>query len=186
MTTSKHRIETVLVVDDDASLRRAATRALERQGRLALTASSHAEALHIFRDEHIDLAVLDLVLRDESGLELLRRLKALRPGLTVVLMSGLFCVSTVVHAYRAGAFDCVEKPFEWAALLHTLEHDLPIESHRNSDIPTLEQWKREYYSRLLAIAGGNVTKAAELAGIRRTSLQRILRQGIRDESPADS
>jgi CheY-like chemotaxis protein len=81
---------TVLVVDDDAGVRRVACRLLESFGLTVRTASSGAEAIAIVEaePEACDAVLLDLTMPEMSGTEAFDRLQAIRPGLPVVLMSG--------------------------------------------------------------------------------------------------
>jgi DNA-binding NtrC family response regulator len=188
VTTTVRNVGTVLVVDDDELFRKSAKRALTTQNRCALTAANPREALEIVEREQVDLVVIDVVLRGSSGIDLLVDLKRGHSDLLAVVMSGLFSTHSLKRAFRAGAYDCVDKPLVWRELLHAVEHGLPmIERPLDGldDIPTPEDNEHNYYNHLVEVYGGNVTKAAEHAGIHRTSLQRIRRRFKRGAKSAD-
>ena len=79
---------TILVVDDDALVRRALGTALERAGHVVLTAENGLEGARLTREEAIDLAVVDIHMPEMDGLELLVQLRATAPALPVIVMSG--------------------------------------------------------------------------------------------------
>lgn len=79
---------TVLLVEDNASVRVLATRALESRGYRVLSCRQAGEALRVFAGEHIDLLLTDVVMPGLDGVGLARKLLATRPALKVLLMSG--------------------------------------------------------------------------------------------------
>src|SRR5687768_13781688 len=107
----------VLVIDDDRSLAQALVGLLETDGHAARHAASSEAALAALRDEPTDLALLDLRLGSESGLDLLPRLIALRPELSVIVVTALSTIDTVVEAMKLGADNFVTKPIDEERLL---------------------------------------------------------------------
>jgi len=101
----------VLVIDDDASLRRTLRTSLEVQGHQAAEARDSAQALELLGRRPFEVALLDLRLAQEQGLDLLPRLLALAPGLQVVIVTAYATIETAVEAMRRGAFDYLPKPF---------------------------------------------------------------------------
>jgi DNA-binding NtrC family response regulator len=174
--TTVGRIGTVLVVDDDALFCKSLKRALMSDNRRALTATRPAEAQEIIGCEHIDLVLIDLVLRGSSGIDLLLDITRDHPAVVVIMMSGLFSKQSVMRAFRAGAYDCVDKPFDVRALLHAVEHGVRVVERDLDEIPTPDEAERDYYNGLIDVCGGNVTQAAEHVGLHRTTLQRIRRR----------
>ncbi len=101
----------LLVVDDEAGLRRTLRLTLESmKQRVAEAASGHA-ALAAVAQERFDLVFLDLRLGRESGLDLLPQLLRSAPGVGVVVMTAFAAIDTAVEAMRRGAFDYLPKPF---------------------------------------------------------------------------
>ncbi|NTU60132.1 MAG: sigma-54-dependent Fis family transcriptional regulator [Deltaproteobacteria bacterium] len=104
--------ERILIVDDEALIRKSLVQVLTRKGFEAEAAGSAAEARRLFKPGDFALALLDLRLPDASGIDLLRELKAAQPDLLVILMTAYGSVETAVEAMRLGAYDYVNKPFK--------------------------------------------------------------------------
>jgi two-component system, NtrC family, response regulator AlgB len=101
----------ILVVDDDASLRRTLRLSLELLGHEAVEARDSAQALDLLHRRAFEVAFLDLRLAQEQGLDLLPRLLQLCPGLQVVVVTAYATIETAVEAMRRGAYDYLPKPF---------------------------------------------------------------------------
>jgi len=107
---------TVLLVDDERSMRELLVSELEEHGWGALAAGDASEALAILAESPVDLVLTDLRMPGPSGTELCKEVVRLRPDVPVVVMSGFGSIDAAVEAIRAGAFDFVTKPFEFDAL----------------------------------------------------------------------
>jgi NtrC-family two-component system response regulator AlgB len=101
----------VLLIDDDHSLRKSIRLALETMGHRVTDAANGAEALDLLAHGLFDVALLDLRLGQEKGLDVLRELLKLAPGLAVVVVTAYATIETAVEAMRRGAFDYLPKPF---------------------------------------------------------------------------
>lgn len=106
----------VLVVDDDAAVREALHLILDEAYAVLDAADAHT-ALATVRAARVDLVVLDLLLPDTDGLEVLQELKALDPALPVLVVTGVKTVRTTVAAMKRGAVDYLTKPFDEDELL---------------------------------------------------------------------
>ena len=113
------RGETVLVVEDEDSLRQLTTRILSRSGYQVCVVSSGAEAVRRASDpaQPIDLLLTDVVMPEMLGNEVAARMGAIRPGLPALFMSGYAQPILDSHGGPAPCFDILEKPFTEAALL---------------------------------------------------------------------
>lgn len=101
----------ILIVDDEASLRTALFRALDRRGYQVVTSASYKEAETVGQtDKAIDLALVDLRLPDGDGLELMSKLKQVHPNIQVIILTGHASIEVAVDATRKGAFHFVTKP----------------------------------------------------------------------------
>ena len=122
----------ILVIDDDASLRRTLRMSLEVLGHTPCEARDSAQALEMLGRRPFDTALLDLHLAEEQGLDLLPRLLSLAPGLHVVVVTAYATIETAVEAMRRGAFDYLPKPFtpdQLRAVLDRIARMRRLESH---------------------------------------------------------
>lgn len=103
---------TVLVVDDEPTIRRSVTLCLELEGHAVRSVGTPEDALDQARLEAFDLAFVDLRLGTRSGLDLIPELLVLRPSMKVVVITAFATVETAVEAMRRGAWDYLPKPFE--------------------------------------------------------------------------
>ena len=101
----------VLIIDDEASIRKTTSVALEGMGHETASAENSAQALKQLETAHFDLAFLDLKLNTESGLELLPKLLKINPNLDVVVFTAYASIANAVEAMNAGAVDYIPKPF---------------------------------------------------------------------------
>src|SRR5262245_36814034 len=106
----KRRSEKLLVVDDDALIRRSLAEVLRLEGYQVLEASTGAEAIRIVGAHAPNLVVTDFNMPEVDGLQLLRELRARKPDLPVILVTGYGTVEQAVEAMKAGAWDYVSKP----------------------------------------------------------------------------
>ena len=167
-------IRCVLVVDDDERILAACKRSGGRD-RTVHTATGPTTAREIARREEPDLAIVDLRLGTESGIDLVRDLKRDAPDLIVALCSGYLSVDIAVSAVRAGADVVLFKPVTVKEVLRRLEQDVPIDPDLE-ETPTLARAEWEHITRVLADCNGNVSMAARRLGIYRSSLQRRLKK----------
>ena len=101
---------TLLVVDDERSLRFSIGEWARDEGYAPLEAATGREALEVARERGVDAVVLDLKLGDEDGLRVLRELRELDPSLPVVMLTGHGTVEQAVRAIQLGAYDFMLKP----------------------------------------------------------------------------
>src|SRR6266542_3512608 len=103
---------TVLIVDDEANIRRALRMVLDPEGYAVLEAESAEKALEILAAEPVDLAVFDVRLPGMDGLTLLSRARELWRDLPVIVISGHAETPDVVEAMKRGALDFFSKPVD--------------------------------------------------------------------------
>ena len=121
-------LPTVLVADDDRSIRTVLTQALGRSGYQVRSTSNAATLWRWVEDGEGDLVITDVVMPDENGLDLLPRIKRLRPELRVVVMSAQSTLLTAVKAAQRGAFEYLPKPFDLKELLAVVARALTVPS----------------------------------------------------------
>ncbi|HYN74476.1 MAG TPA: sigma-54 dependent transcriptional regulator [Candidatus Methanoperedens sp.] len=133
-----HRI---LVVDDERMIRWSVQQSLSREGLSVVTAETGEEALALAADQTPDLVLLDITLPGIDGVETLRRLKALDPAITVVMVTAVDDLKTAVETMRLGAYDYVSKPFDLDRLKVIVQNALDrhelrqeVEFHRKESV----------------------------------------------------
>jgi two-component system response regulator RegA len=158
----------VLVVDDHPMVLSTYERGFQRAGYRVATAAGVVQAIAVAEATRPTLAVIDLWLAGETGIDLVVQLRSRWPGMRIVLVSAAVSLGDAVRAARAGADDVVMKPTTVSQLLGLATLDeIP---------PTLARVEWEYMMRTLDDAGGNISEAARRLGIRRQSLQRKLKR----------
>jgi DNA-binding NtrC family response regulator len=101
---------TILVVDDEAGIRQSFKMVLKDQFRVLL-AEDGSTALNILTKTTVDLILLDIVLPDINGLDLLEKLKAIDPNAEVIMVTAVKEIQTAVRAIKLGAYEYIIKPF---------------------------------------------------------------------------
>jgi two-component system nitrogen regulation response regulator NtrX len=114
----------ILVVDDEAEIRRSVRMILEYEGYDVLEASNGPEGLAMIERDAPDLLFLDIKMQGLDGLEALQRIRQTNESLPVVIISGHGTVSTAVEATKLGAFDFIEKPLASERVLVTIRNAL--------------------------------------------------------------
>jgi DNA-binding NtrC family response regulator len=101
----------LLVADDDPVARGLLVEVLTAEGYRVRAADGGAACVRLAEAEPVDLALVDLRMPDLDGLEVLRRLSALRPPVPVLILTAFATIETAIETIRAGAWDYVSKPF---------------------------------------------------------------------------
>jgi len=164
----------ILVADDDDRYRTRLARAFRDRGHEVAEAASCAEARREAERFRPELAVLDLRLRDGSGVDLLGDLLEALPGLGCVVLTGYGSIATAVEAVRLGAVDYLTKPADADEILRAFEDRDAKERPSEGEAASLQRVEWEHIQRVLADCDGNVSRAARVLGIHRRTLQRKL------------
>lgn len=163
-----------LVADDDDLFRGRLGRALESRGWETLLASNTSQALDAAEEHAPDLAIVDLRLGSENGLDIVRKLRALDPTMFILMLTGWGSIATALEAVRGGANHYLSKPVD-ADQIITVFNSSPvtgIDPNPPSSVPSLARVEWEHIQRVIADCGGNISQAARALGIHRRSLQR--------------
>ncbi|CAP43040.1 response regulator transcription factor [Bordetella petrii] len=163
-----------LLIDDDELYVRTLQRSLARHGLETRVATSIAEALRVAEDMLPSFALVDLRLGEDSGLTLIRPLRALRADMRILLVTGYASVATAVEAIKRGADDYLPKPATAPMILRTLGLAKAESVAIESTMTPLHRLEWEHIQQALHECGGNVSAAARLLGMHRRSLQRKL------------
>ena len=111
-------VGSVLVIDDEPVLQDVLKTLLEGNGFDCFSALTAVQGLRLLHEEEIDVVLLDLMLPDRNGLELLPEIKTHDPHLPVVVITAYSSLETAIEAMREGAFHYVPKPFKNEEVLH--------------------------------------------------------------------
>ncbi len=170
-------IRRILAIDEDEA---ATSRYVRGFGpdRTVLATRDPAEARALVRSTPCDLAIVELRVGGESGVELGLELKRAQPGLIVALCSGYLSIERAVTAVRAGIDLVLFKPVTAQELLRRIggAAGTPGTPEPEPETETLEHAEWEHIARVLADCHGNISLAAQRLGIYRSSLQRRLRK----------
>lgn len=115
---------TILIADDDDAIRTVLTQALTRAGYTVRAAANATTLWGWVSDGDGDLVITDVVMPDENGLDLIPRIRKIRPDMRIIVMSAQSTLMTAVKATERGAFDYIPKPFDLTELLNVVKRAL--------------------------------------------------------------
>jgi two-component system response regulator AtoC len=119
--TTPASAHTILVVDDEANIRKVLAATLRRQGWQVLQARDGAEAIMTLKRNAISTVISDMRMPDVDGMTLLRHVTQHYPDIPVIMLTAFATVDTAVEALKLGAFDYTTKPFETEAIQNTVQ-----------------------------------------------------------------
>ena len=135
---------TVLIIEDEAKMRRLLELNLAEDGLTTLSAGDAESGLRLLRENNVDLVLTDLKLPGISGLEFLHSVREHNAGLPVVVMTAFGSVETAVEAMKAGASDYVLKPFSLAEMRMVVGKELDVRSLREENRSLREALGQRY------------------------------------------
>lgn len=168
-------VASILVVEDDNAFRTLLVNAFRDRGYEAEGVPDGASAIRAAERDSPEMAVVDLRLPDESGLDVVRQLKAIDASTAIVVLTGYGSIATALESVRLGAMHYLTKPTDADRILAAFQHGL---ASRPRDLatepPSLARVEWEHLNRVLTDCDGNVSEAARQLGMHRRSLQRKL------------
>jgi DNA-binding NarL/FixJ family response regulator len=114
--------KSILVVDDEESIRVSLQRMLEKENFKVETANNSSIALKKLTNYHCDIVLTDIMMGDFSGIELLKSIKEKYSNVLVILMTGFSSVDSAINALRSGAADYILKPCSKKKILASIEN----------------------------------------------------------------
>ncbi|MCM0084080.1 sigma-54 dependent transcriptional regulator [Geomonas sp. Red32] len=118
--------DTILIIDDDSSLRRVLEYNLQQEGYTVITAADGESGLKLFADRNPALVITDLKMPGISGFQVLGEIKERSPSTVVIVLTAFGAIDTAVEAMKAGAFDYLTKPFNRDELKLTVKKGLQL------------------------------------------------------------
>ncbi|MFO1370345.1 MAG: response regulator [Marinagarivorans sp.] len=172
--------EPILIVDDDEAFGLVVQRALTRRGFSVVLCHTLAAAQIACAQQVFFKAIVDLKIAQDSGLRVIRMLKAANPEMAIIMLTGYSSISTAVEAIKLGALNYFCKPIEIDDVLKAFadsyvpSEDLVPISAPSFSVPSLERVEWEHIQKALQDCQGNISAAARLLGMHRRTLQRKL------------
>lgn len=123
----------ILVIDDDASVRKVITMALEDEGYSVDTAENGSEAIQKCNANFYNVALIDIRLPDMEGTKLLREMKDTTPKMIKIIVTGYPGLQNAVEAINRGADGYIVKPFKMDDLLKTVKEHLKKQEEAKKD-----------------------------------------------------
>src|SRR5512142_1980310 len=111
----------ILLVDDEQNILKTVKICLDAAGFEVFTFADPLQALDALRSRSYDLAFVDLKMQPIDGMQLLREAKQLNPEMTVTIMTAHGSIDSAVEAIKLGAYDYLQKPFEFSELQQAAE-----------------------------------------------------------------
>ncbi len=143
----------ILVVDDEETLTYTFDCFLSDEGHEVLTAGNYGEALRYISETDVDLVFSDIILGGQTGIDILREVKALGLTCQVVMITGFPDVRTASEAVRLGAFDYVTKPVVKETLLHLTNMAL----HHKTALDERERYRSHLEAILMSVEDAIIT-----------------------------
>ena len=116
----------ILIIDDDQTFRDLLKDVLEFEGFSVITSGSGKDGLDQLESDHFDLLLLDLVMPNMNGIQVLKKALSIKPELAIVMVSGQGTIEKAVKAVKMGAYDFIEKPVDAKRMLLTVRNTLEI------------------------------------------------------------
>jgi two-component system response regulator RegA len=170
-------LEKILIVDDDETFAQIMQRALIRRGFVVDIFTASETAISAAQDRVYTKAIVDLKIAQDSGLALIKQLKATQPTLDIIMLTGYSSISTAVEAIKLGALNYLCKPVEVDEILQEFSLATNNEDIVLPENPTsLDRLEWEHIQKTLQDNEGNISVTARLLGMHRRTLQRKLQK----------
>ncbi len=118
--------KTLLIIDDNLKLCETLAQTFAQLGYQAVYARNSRDALALFVKQPIQAVLLDIMLGEENGLDILTQLVKLRQTTPVIMITGYAAIDTAVQSIKLGAFDYVQKPLDFEHLLKVVENAMQL------------------------------------------------------------
>jgi len=143
-------VNRILVVDDDASVRRMLSVVLGKEGFDVVCADDGIQGIEAFRTSTPDIVLMDIRMPEMNGLQAIEKIRTIRKEATVIFMTAHAAVETAVQALKLGAFDYILKPFDLDEVLLLVRRALQLREMRNEIILLHRELSESYlFERIL-------------------------------------
>jgi two-component system response regulator RegA len=165
---------TLLIVDDDKAFLQRLARAMETRGFAVEAAASVDEGLSLLKRRPPAFAVVDMRLEDGNGIDVIAKLKELRPDSRAVVLTGYGNIATAVTAVKIGAVDYLAKPADADDVYNALVANPEDKAPPPENPMSADRVRWEHIQRVYELCNRNVSETARRLNMHRRTLQRIL------------
>ena len=137
----------ILVVDDEVEMRIAMQAALKRCGYPVELSHNAIDGFNKFKKNTYSMVITDMTMPKRSGLELLKDIKALDPSIPVILITAYGTIDTAISAMKHGAFDYVQKPFDFDTFIFLIERALSFNQEQQAAIAKADSTSKKTVSK---------------------------------------
>jgi two-component system response regulator RegA len=170
-------IQEILLVDDDAIFRGVLADSLKERNIIVYEAENLSSAINASKKKLINYAIVDLKMPGDSGLVLIKELRALNSEMNIVMLTGFASIATAVEAVKLGANQYLAKPVNAEEILEAfnkLDGNEALDIHASP--LTVDKLEWEHINRILNKNKGNISATARALNMHRRTLQRKLQR----------
>ncbi len=154
----------ILLIDDDDSLRRVMEFSLTEAGHKVTAAAGGEEGLRLFEKNSFDAVITDITMPGLNGMEVLARVRARDAGLPVIMITAYGTIESAVQAMKEGAFDYITKPFNRDELRLTLEKALRLRRLEKENVELRAEVIDRYRFESIVGSSDRIREVLDLAG----------------------
>ena len=158
----------VLIIDDSEKHGKTLARSLKQRGFSTYFAPDSLQGIPVFLNEKVDVVLLDVMLGQEDGLEVLQKLRKLDNTIPVIMITAYGTIPSAVHALKIGAFDYIQKPLEIEKILQVIKNA--------ANLTQLGQQNKEFRHKILTQQSRIITCHPEI----QETLERAARFALSD------
>ena len=166
--------QSLLIVDDDVPFRNRLAYSMEKKGFIVKVFGSAEEAKRCLKEKKFTHAIIDMRLKDGSGLEIIQFIKKINPNTHSLLLTGYGNIATAVAAIKSGAIDYLPKPADIDQIYNALTISKDILPPPPENPMTADRVRWEHIQRVFIQCSRNVSETARRLRMHRRTLQRIL------------
>jgi two-component system response regulator RegA len=164
----------LLILDDDKPFLHRLARAMEQRGFVVTQCETVADGLAALESVAPAFAIIDMRLNDGNGLDVIQKLKELRPDARGIVLTGYGNIATAVTAVKLGAFDYLAKPADADEIYHALMATTIDKPDAQENPMSADRVRWEHIQRVFESCERNVSETARRLNMHRRTLQRIL------------
>jgi len=154
----------ILLIDDDDSLRRVMEFSLVEAGYIVRPAASGEEGLRLFEQGSFDAVITDITMPGMNGMEVLARVREREVGIPVVVITAYGTIESAVEAMKKGAFDYITKPFNRDELRLTIDRALRMRRLEKENVELRAEVTDRYRFESIIGASEKIREVLDLAG----------------------